>query len=282
MDFYLEASYNFPIFNDSNPGYIFDSQFTPFPAGDCFQDLNHQCSFQSFQPSTSLINNNLTTTLNTEYTPNDTSASQSPTDLSPITSELFDSASSPSSGTASPRSPPKGSEPETSGPADLHQIGYLDVAGNWRCQYPGCCSSRAFLRICDLRKHFRGHAKYFFCTEERCQQAGVGFATRKDFQRHMGSHTPAVRCLHPDCDRIFSRKDNMVCQHKQSEFLRSTTTDNFHRGNTTKRFTSAWKIRPPLGDPRRCRQGEPAAQKGANSRLVRRSQAESPSLKVIE
>ncbi|KAI8310273.1 hypothetical protein K4K61_000857 [Colletotrichum sp. SAR11_59] len=149
-------------------------------------------------------------TLNTAY-----ATPSPPPDFSPVPSEQFDFAPSPSSVTTSPSSPPKEPEVDSWGPSDLHQMGYLDVAGNWRCRYAGCCSSRVFLRACDLRKHFRGHAKYFFCTEKRCQQAGVGFATRKDFQRHMGSHKPAVRCLHPACDRIFSRKDNMREHYKK-------------------------------------------------------------------
>ncbi|KAI8215370.1 hypothetical protein K4K54_011428 [Colletotrichum sp. SAR 10_86] len=148
--------------------------------------------------------------MDSDFTFNTAYATPSPPpEFSPVPSEQFDFAPSPSSVTTSPSSPPKELEVDSWGPSDLHQMGYLDVAGNWRCRYAGCCSSRVFLRACDLRKHFRGHAKYFFCTEKRCQQAGVGFATRKDFQRHMGSHKPAVRCLHPDCDRIFSRKDNM-------------------------------------------------------------------------
>ncbi|KAK2059599.1 hypothetical protein LY76DRAFT_592202 [Colletotrichum caudatum] len=88
-------------------------------------------------------------------------------------------------------------------------MGYLDASGNWRCRYEGCRSTRVFVRACDLRKHYRGHDKYFFCTERPCANAGVGFSTKKDYQRHMGSHQPTVKCPHPDCGRIFSRKDNM-------------------------------------------------------------------------
>ncbi|EFQ33912.1 C2H2 type zinc finger domain-containing protein [Colletotrichum graminicola M1.001] len=94
-------------------------------------------------------------------------------------------------------------------PEDLRRMGYLDSSGSWRCRYEGCRSNRVFVRACDLRKHFRGHDKYFFCTERPCAIAGVGFSTKKDYQRHMGSHQPTIKCPHPDCGRIFSRKDNM-------------------------------------------------------------------------
>lgn len=107
------------------------------------------------------------------------------------------------------------SSPETDAdvawePADIHHIGYRDVASNWRCAFAGCQSSRIFVRACDLRKHFRGHEKAFFCEKEQCQSAGVGFATRKDYNRHMRSHQPAIECPHMGCRRVFSRKDNMV------------------------------------------------------------------------
>ncbi|KZL63801.1 c2h2 transcription factor [Colletotrichum incanum] len=107
------------------------------------------------------------------------------------------------------QSPAEEREEEVWEPEDLRRMGYLDSNGNWRCRFEGCRSSRVFVRACDLRKHFRGHDKYFFCTEKPCANAGVGFATRKDYQRHIGSHRPTIKCPHPDCGRIFSRKDNM-------------------------------------------------------------------------
>ncbi|KAG7056059.1 C2H2 type zinc finger domain protein [Colletotrichum scovillei] len=107
------------------------------------------------------------------------------------------------------QSPAEEREEEVWEPEDLRRMGYLDASGNWRCKFEGCRSSRVFMRACDLRKHFRGHDKYFFCTEKPCANAGVGFATRKDYQRHMGSHRPTIKCPHQDCGRIFSRKDNM-------------------------------------------------------------------------
>ncbi|KZL81719.1 c2h2 type zinc finger protein [Colletotrichum incanum] len=213
-----ETSYTFfPNVDNKALEYTFDPQLTPFPIGDGLDSFLYPYSFPSFQPSIHLMNTSCPPRLDTDYNTLNTQlvAHSPPSAFSPASSEPSDFASSPSSGTTSPRSPPKEMESENWGPADLHQMGYLDVSGNWRCRYSGCCSSRVFLRACDLRKHFRSHAKYFFCTEKRCQQAGVGFATRKDFQRHMGSHKPAVRCLHPDCDRIFSRKDNMREHYKK-------------------------------------------------------------------
>ncbi|KAK2037151.1 C2H2 type zinc finger domain-containing protein [Colletotrichum somersetense] len=108
------------------------------------------------------------------------------------------------------QSPAEDREEEVWEPEDLRRMGYLDASGNWRCRYEGCRSTRVFVRACDLRKHFRGHDKYFFCTERPCANAGVGFSTKKDYQRHMGSHQPTIKCPHPDCGRIFSRKDNMA------------------------------------------------------------------------
>ncbi|KAF4809480.1 Trichothecene biosynthesis transcription regulator TRI6 [Colletotrichum siamense] len=218
MESYLEeTSYTFFPSVDGSMGYTFDSQFIPYPSGDSLDSFLYPFSFQTCQQPMPMMATSPTLSMDSDFTFNTAYATPSPPpDFSPVPSEQFEFAPSPSSVTTSPSSPPKEPEVDSWGPSDLHQMGYLDVAGNWRCRYAGCCSSRVFLRACDLRKHFRGHAKYFFCTEKRCQQAGVGFATRKDFQRHMGSHKPAVRCLHPDCDRIFSRKDNMGTLQKDS------------------------------------------------------------------
>lgn len=235
MESYLkETSYTFLDVSASLSEYVFDPQLIPFLAGYELDTFLYPYSIPSSQPPMPLVSTPCPLTHPTNYNTDYkvlNSRSESPPSafspasnelFSPSSSELFDFARSPTSSssssttttttTTSPRSPPTKDLKETEawGPVDLHQMGYLDVSGKWRCRYSGCCSSRVFLRACDLRKHFRGHAKYFFCTETRCQQAGVGFATRKDFQRHMGSHKPAVPCLHPDCDRIFSRKDNMV------------------------------------------------------------------------
>ncbi|KAF6790698.1 C2H2 type zinc finger protein [Colletotrichum sojae] len=107
------------------------------------------------------------------------------------------------------QSPAEEKEEDVWEPEDLRRMGYLDASGSWRCRFAGCRSTRVFIRACDLRKHYRGHDKFFFCAEKPCVKAGVGFATRKDYQRHMGSHQPTIQCPHPDCGRVFSRKDNM-------------------------------------------------------------------------
>ncbi|KAK1984679.1 hypothetical protein LZ30DRAFT_585701 [Colletotrichum cereale] len=137
-----------------------------------------------------------------------------PTTTSPAASVVSAAVHTPCwdtwSSTEESQSPARDREEEAWEPEDLRRMGYLDASGNWRCRYEGCRSTRVFVRACDLRKHFRGHDKYFFCTEKSCANAGVGFSTRKDYQRHMGSHQPTIKCPHPDCRRIFSRKDNMV------------------------------------------------------------------------
>ncbi|KAL0944556.1 C2H2 transcription factor [Colletotrichum truncatum] len=217
MAFYLEEpSYTFYPTPDNNlMGYTFDAPFIPFPTEDSFDSFLYPFSSQSLQLPVSSMVTRPTFTIDDDsnfginYTSQPTSSA-----MSPIPSEKSD-IESPSSEATSPRTSLNELDMDNGGPTDLHKMGYVDVAGNWRCRYTGCSSSRVFLRACDLRKHFRGHAKYFFCTEKRCQRTGVGFATRKDFQRHMGSHKPTVRCLHPDCDRIFSRKDNMREHYKK-------------------------------------------------------------------
>ncbi|KAK2591336.1 hypothetical protein QQS21_010989 [Conoideocrella luteorostrata] len=99
--------------------------------------------------------------------------------------------------------------PDESLPNDVFEIGYQDAACNWRCAYPGCHSKRVFERACDLRKHFRGHVKVYFCSKPQCQQSEIGFATQKDYKRHLKSHQPTIECRFPLCKRVFSRKDNM-------------------------------------------------------------------------
>ncbi|KAJ0269049.1 hypothetical protein COL940_012805 [Colletotrichum noveboracense] len=120
-------------------------------------------------------------------------------------------------------SPAEEREEETWEPEDLRHMGYLDANGSWRCKFQGCRSTRVFIRACDLRKHYRGHDKCFFCTEKPCAKAGVGFSTRKDYQRHMGSHQPTIKCPHPDCGRIFSRKDNMALPEVQTMRITEVT-----------------------------------------------------------
>ncbi|MCJ1480041.1 hypothetical protein MMC06_000195 [Schaereria dolodes] len=96
-------------------------------------------------------------------------------------------------------------------PADLHNYGYLNEDGRtWRCAYAGCTSKAVFVRGCDLRKHYRRHSKSFFCRHEGCPQAVEGgFSSKKDQARHEAKHNPGIECEWEDCDRIFSRVDNM-------------------------------------------------------------------------
>ncbi|MCJ1373285.1 hypothetical protein MMC20_004513 [Loxospora ochrophaea] len=101
-------------------------------------------------------------------------------------------------------------EPSPS-PQDMHNYGFLNQDGRtWRCAYPGCTSRATFVRGCDLRKHYRRHAKPFFCRRDGCAQASErGFSSKKDRDRHEAKHNPGVPCEWEGCDRVFSRVDNM-------------------------------------------------------------------------
>ncbi|KAK1590310.1 uncharacterized protein LY79DRAFT_554965 [Colletotrichum navitas] len=159
------------------------------------------------------------------------------------------------------RSPAEDREEEAWEPEDLRRMGYLDSSGSWRCRYEGCRSTRVFVRACDLRKHFRGHDKYFFCTERPCAIAGVGFSTKKDYQRHMGSHQPTIKCPHPDCGRIFSRKDNMREHFRKIHMcLRNNL---FPRPCRRSRRASEDKRSPPASNATKCSSRE-ATKPGAD------------------
>ena len=101
----------------------------------------------------------------------------------------------------------KADKPETESwePPDLHEIGYQDENNEWRCKHAACVSLKSFNRACDLRKHFRGHEKNFFCQYIDCPRFSIGFSSRKDCQRHEASHNPAIKCEAKGCDRVFSR-----------------------------------------------------------------------------
>ncbi len=100
-------------------------------------------------------------------------------------------------------------------PEDLHEIGFRDVSGNWRCKHPVCASGKTFLRACDLRKHYRNHVKSFFCEEKDCVWAAIGFSNTKDWRRHMQSHDPQIVCPYPGCERRFGRVDNMKAHYSR-------------------------------------------------------------------
>lgn len=94
---------------------------------------------------------------------------------------------------------------------DLEEYGMWDPStGIWRCRYPGCSSKSVFTRACDLRKHYNRHNKYLFCRFDGCPQAtDGGFSSKKDRARHEAKHNPQIPCEWEDCDRVFSRMDNM-------------------------------------------------------------------------
>lgn len=102
-------------------------------------------------------------------------------------------------------------------PEDVYSMGYQDEEGQWKCKHDGCLSKKVFTRACDLRKHYRSHQKLFFCSEIDCPWFRIGFSSRKDCRRHKASHEPNIRCPVDDCDRVFSRVDNMVSPQRLQE-----------------------------------------------------------------
>lgn len=90
-------------------------------------------------------------------------------------------------------------------PDDVFKIGYVDKYGDWRCSFKGCKSKTVYERACDLRKHYNGHVRRYFCSEDDCEWAITGFPSKKDLLRHSATHKPQFRCPMIDCDRTFSR-----------------------------------------------------------------------------
>ncbi|KAL8341516.1 hypothetical protein RB598_003443 [Gaeumannomyces tritici] len=101
-------------------------------------------------------------------------------------------------------------------PDDVREMGCQPTGpgGSWRCTHPGCGSTRAFLRACDLRKHYRAHTKSHFCSIDGCPRFYNGFSSEKDCRRHMRSHNPNIECPAEGCGRKFSRVDNMRKHHE--------------------------------------------------------------------
>lgn len=93
---------------------------------------------------------------------------------------------------------------------NLHNYGFPNDDGTWRCAYPGCSSRNVFTRGCDLRKHYKRHSKHLFCRHDGCPQSTEGgFSSKKDRARHEAKHNPGVPCEWDGCGRVFSRVDNM-------------------------------------------------------------------------
>lgn len=116
---------------------------------------------------------------------------------------------------SSPADTPQGgmiSRTASPGAPELEQYGRATGDDSWTCSYPGCNSSTSFRRACDLRKHYRRHFKRFHCSYFGCAHSERGFSSKKDRDRHEASHNPSVPCSHPRCNRIFSRRDNMVSE----------------------------------------------------------------------
>ena len=80
-------------------------------------------------------------------------------------------------------------------PADLHNFGVLLPDGrSWRCAYSGCTSEARFTRGCDLRKHYRRHAKSLFCRDKKCPQSKEGgFSSNKDRVSTVCYSSPPVK-----------------------------------------------------------------------------------------
>ena len=95
--------------------------------------------------------------------------------------------------------------------SEMARWGRRTESGTWRCAYPGCTSRSTFNRGCDLRKHYKRHTKSLFCRHDGCPQAtDGGFSSKKDRARHEAKHDPQIVCEWEDCNRLFSRMDNMV------------------------------------------------------------------------
>ncbi|KAL6230160.1 hypothetical protein BDW75DRAFT_245085 [Aspergillus navahoensis] len=117
---------------------------------------------------------------------------------------------SPSTSTSIPPTPPQQAQPSVPQPwtpPDIFEMGYQDANGDWRCKHSGCRSEQIFMRICDLRKHYRSHQRKYFCKEQDCPSSVSGFSSSKDCRRHMRSHRPMIKCLAAEsmgCTRVFS------------------------------------------------------------------------------
>ena len=93
----------------------------------------------------------------------------------------------------------------------IDNYGYKKPDGSWSCAWPDCKSRAHLVRACDLRKHYRRHLKLFLCRYHGCPKSiKNGFSAPKDRARHEAKHNPSIPCEWKNCDRVFSRVDNMV------------------------------------------------------------------------
>lgn len=93
----------------------------------------------------------------------------------------------------------------------LDEFGQRNNDGSWRCAWPHCRSRARFVRVCDLRKHYKRHEKTRFCRHPACPCGNQsGFSSEKDRERHEARHNPTIACTWQSCERLFSRLDNMV------------------------------------------------------------------------
>jgi hypothetical protein len=96
-------------------------------------------------------------------------------------------------------------------PVSIIGEGHAGGQGPWVCNYPQCTSRVVFSRLCDFRKHYNRHLRFFFCRYESCSRATEGgFPNKTDRARHEAQHNPRINCILQECERVFSRVDNMV------------------------------------------------------------------------
>ncbi|OGM45229.1 hypothetical protein ABOM_005892 [Aspergillus bombycis] len=122
--------------------------------------------------------------------------------------------SSPGSSSSHPSSPPELVFAHIA-PGDFTSLSHS------KCPVPGRSTAR-LTTAQGSQRHYRQHARSFFCHYENCPQSAPdpqspskrGFATRKDRDRHEAKHKPEIRCnwrnqQGEQCTRLFSRMDNM-------------------------------------------------------------------------
>jgi len=99
--------------------------------------------------------------------------------------------------------------PEGAGPRSATRVHTSSpsgaVAASFACDYHSC--TKAYPRLCDLRKHKKRHLKPFPCPEPTCDSL---FSTEKDRDRHTKSkHRREEHLVCAVCGHRTARKDNM-------------------------------------------------------------------------